>query len=121
MTDLVQTIANILYDKNAKDIVALDVSKLTVITDCMLIASGRNTIQVRAMAEEVDERLSEMGIEPTRKEGFQDAHWIVMDYGTVLVHIFHEEERNYYRLEKLWEQEDNRIPLVFEDKGISKN
>ena len=114
MNELILKIAKILYDKKASNIVALDVSDLTVITDGMLIASGRSAIQVKTLAEEVEDQLSALGIEPTRKEGHQDGRWIVLDYGTVLVHLFHTEERDFYRLDKLWENENNRIPLPFE-------
>ncbi len=116
-TDLAVQIAKILYDKKATHIVALDVSKLTIITDAMVIASGRNAIQVRTLAEDVEDRLSELGVEPIRKEGHQDGRWIVLDYGDVLVHIFHTQERDFYRLDKLWEDGDNLIPLPFEDDG----
>lgn len=116
MTDLITTIANILYDKKAQDIVALNVKEMTVITDTMLIASGRSALQVKAIAEDVEDKMTEMGIEPTRKEGQQDGRWVVLDYGTVLVHIFHTEEREFYRLDKLWETEDNHIVIEFDTK-----
>lgn len=114
MNELIEKIATTLYEKKAQNIVALDVSELTVITDCMLIASGRSAIQVKTLADEVEERLSEIGIDPIRKEGQQEGRWVVLDYGTVLVHIFHTEERDFYRLDKLWEGENNRIPLPFD-------
>ncbi len=114
MNELITRIAEILYNKKAQNIVALDVSDLTVITDCMLIASGRSALQVRTLAEEVEDQLSQLGIEPTRKEGHQDGRWVVLDYGTVLVHVFHTEEREFYRLDKLWEHDNNRIPLPFD-------
>ena len=114
MNELVLKIAEILYEKKAKDIVALNVKDLTVITDCMLIATGRSTIQVRTLADEVEERLTEIGIEPNRKEGQQEGRWVVLDYGEVLVHIFHQEEREFYRLDKLWELDNNRIALPFD-------
>lgn len=113
MNDLITRIATLLYEKKAQHIVALDVRALTVITDCMLIASGRSTLQVKTLAEEVEDRLAEEGIEPTRKEGHQDGRWIVLDYGTVLVHLFHTEERDFYRLDRLWEDGQNQIPLPF--------
>lgn len=117
MNEIVEKIAKILYEKKAHDIVALDVSELTVITECMVIASGRSTIQVRTLSEEVEERLTnEMGIDPIRKEGQQDGRWVVLDYGSVLVHIFHTQEREFYRLDKLWEVDQNRIALPFEDE-----
>ena len=114
MNELVLKIADILYEKKAKDIVALNVKDLTVITDCMLIATGRSTIQVRTLADEVEERMTEMGWEPIRKEGQQEGRWVVLDYGEVLVHIFHNEEREFYRLDKLWELDNNRIALPFD-------
>ena len=103
-----------LYDKKAQDIVALDVTRLTVITDVMLIASGRNVLQIKALADEVEDRLAEADVSLLRKDGHQDARWVVLDYGTVLVHLFHTQEREFYRLEKLWEHDGNRIPLPFD-------
>ena len=113
---LVKEMAQILYDKKAQDIVALDVTGLTVITDCMLIASGRNTLQVRTLAEDLQERMAEKGLDPIRREGQQDGHWVVLDYGDVLVHIFHTEDLEFYRLDKLWENENNRVALPFEEE-----
>ena len=112
--DLMIQIAQILYDKKAKDVIALNVTDMTVITDGMVIATGRSTLQVRTLTQEVEEKLEEMGLTPIRREGFQDGLWSVLDYGTVLVHIFHEDEREFYRLEKLWESGENRVPLPFE-------
>ena len=116
MKELIEKIAGILYEKKAQNIVALDVSGMTVITDCMLIASGRSALQVKALADEVEDRLSELGIEPARKEGQQEGRWIVLAYGSVLVHIFHAEEREFYRLDKLWEADQNRIALPFDNE-----
>ena len=96
--NLAQTIARILYDKKALNITALDVSQMTVITDAMVIASGRNALQVKALADDLEDKLSELGYEPARKEGQQEGRWIVLDYRTVLVHLFHPEEREFYRL-----------------------
>ena len=114
---LVKEMAQILYDKKAQNIVALDVTGLTVITDCMLIASGRNTLQVRTLAEDLQQRMGEKGLDPIRREGQQDGHWVVLDYGDVLVHIFHTEDREFYRLDKLWENENNRVALPFEEEA----
>lgn len=117
MNEMVQKMAQILYDKKAQQIVALDVRGMTVITDCMLIASGRNALQVRSLAEELEDRMAqEYGLNPVRREGQQEGRWAVLDYGDVLVHIFHTEEREFYRLDKLWENENNRISLPFEEE-----
>lgn len=117
MNEMVQKMAQILYDKKAQQIVALDVRGMTVITDCMLIASGRNALQVRSLAEELEDRMAqEYGLNPVRREGQQEGRWAVLDYGDVLVHIFRTEEREFYRLDKLWENENNRIFLPFEEE-----
>ena len=75
MNEMIQKIVTTLYDKKAQDIVALDVSGMTVITDCMVIASGRSALQVKTLADEVEDRLSEGGVYPLRKEGQQAGGW----------------------------------------------
>ncbi len=117
-TEIVNIAANALYDKKAEDILALDVRNLTVITDVMLIASGRNPLQIKALAEEVDDKLAQAGVPLIRKDGHQDARWIVLDYGVMLVHLFHTQEREFYRLDKLWEHDGNRMPLSFEREEV---
>ena len=114
MNELVTRIANILYEKKAQNIVALNVKDLTVITDAMLIATGRSTIQVRTLADEVEEKMTEMGMDPIRKEGHQEGRWIVLDYGEVLVHIFHPEEREYYNIDRLWMDGSNQVKFESE-------
>ena len=118
LMETVHRAAAALYDKKAQDILALDVSKLTVITDAMVIASGRNVLQVKALADEVEDKLAQAGVPLLRKDGHQDARWVVLDFGTVLVHVFHTQERDFYRLDKLWEHDHNRIPLPFEEEEI---
>ncbi|MBO4926064.1 MAG: ribosome silencing factor [Clostridia bacterium] len=108
-------IAKILYDKKALDITVLHVGHLTVITDYMVIASGRSSLQVKALADDVDDALAEDGVALRAREGQGEGRWIVLDYGTVLVHIFHPEDRQFYHLERLWEDGQNRIPLPFEE------
>lgn len=111
---LARKIAEILYDKKAKDIVVLEVGHLTILTDYLVIATGRSAIQVKALAEEVDDRLAEAGAALRRKEGQNEGRWIVMDYSTVMVHIFHHEERAFYNLERLWDDGHNRVLLPYE-------
>lgn len=110
---LAQRIARILYDKKALDITVLNVSHLTVITDYMVIASGRSALQVKALADDVDDALAMEGVNLRAKEGNAEGRWIVLDYGTVLVHIFHPEDRQFYHLERLWEDGQNRVELPF--------
>ena len=114
MTDemsLVKQIAKLLDDKKAGDIIALNVGNLTVITDYMVIASGRSVLQTRSLADDLDDRMAELGVPLRTREGYQEGRWIVMDYGTVLVHIFHPEARVYYHLERLWADGTNAIDL----------
>ena len=114
---LVKTIAKVLDDKKAIDIRALRVGHLTVITDYMLIASGRNILQTKALAEDVEDKMAELGVPLRSREGQQEGRWIVLDYGTVLVHIFHPETREYYHLEKLWSDGENEVDLGLDLDG----
>ena len=114
VTEIVRIAATALYEKKAQDIVALNVENLTVITDAMVIASGRNVLQIKALADEVEDKLAEAGVPLLRRDGHQDARWVVLDYGTVLVHLFHTQEREFYRLDKLWEHDQNRMALPFD-------
>ena len=111
---LVQEFAQVLYDHKARDIVALDVSELTVICDWMVIATGRSANQVKALADDVDEKAAELGIDLRRTEGQQEGRWIILDYGFVIVHVFHQEDRAFYNLERLWEDGNNRAVLPFD-------
>ena len=90
-------------DKLGSDTVSLDLRGLVDSFDALVIASGRNDRQVRAIAEEI-ERLVELALDvkPTRVEGFAAAEWIALDYGDVIVHVFDEAAREYYDLEHLW-------------------
>ena len=109
--ELTLEIARTLDDKKAFDLVALDVRHLTVICDYMVIASGRNANNVHAMADAVDDRMAELGLVLRRCEGQNEARWVVMDFGRILVHIFNQEERRYYHLERLWDDGTNRLDL----------
>lgn len=110
--ELALKIAEILDAKRGEDIVVLDVNHLTSITDYFVIASARNVLQVKAMAEEVEEKMLESGIEVRRRDGHGDARWIVLDYASVIVHIFHVEERQYYNIERLWMDGSNQVPFM---------
>ena len=89
-------------DKLATQIVAFDVSEQLAITDIFLIASASNDRQVKAVVDEVDDKLREIGAKPIRREGERDGRWVLIDYGDLVVHVQHEEERQFYALERLW-------------------
>ena len=99
---LVQKIASTLWEHKGSQIVALDVRGLTVLCDFMIIASGRNVTQVKALADSVDEMMAQEGAVLRRSEGISEGRWVVLDYATILVHIFDQDERSFYNLEKLW-------------------
>jgi ribosome-associated protein len=100
--DLVIAAARAASDKLATNIIAFDVSDQLAITDAFLIASGSNDRQVKAIVDEVEDRLREIGSKPLRREGERDGRWVLIDYGEIVVHIQHEEERQFYSLERLW-------------------
>ncbi|KAF0845851.1 ribosome silencing factor [Nocardia caishijiensis] len=89
-------------DKLATDVVVLDVSEQLVITDCFVIASAPNERQVNAIVDNVEEKLREAGHKPVRREGTREGRWALLDYVDVVVHIQHNDERNFYALERLW-------------------
>lgn len=97
-----QLCAEAAEDKKALNILILDLRGLTYITDYFVICSGSNTTQVGAIADNVAQVLAKAGIRPSHVEGESEASWVLMDYGDVVVHVFEEQARIYYSLEKLW-------------------
>lgn len=100
--DMATQVVNAAEDKKARDVRTLHLSELSIITDYFVICSGNSTTQVKAIADNVEEKLKEQGVLPLRREGMREGHWILLDYGSVVVHVFLEEERTYYNLERLW-------------------
>jgi ribosome-associated protein len=104
----VTTICKILADRKAQNIVYIAVAEKTSLCDYFVIASGRSSTQVKALAEHLDEKMEKDFNElPRRKEGFREGRWAVLDYADVIVHVFNDEERDFYRLERLWEDGHN--------------
>ncbi len=89
-------------DKLATDVVALDVSDHLVITDVFVVASAANDRQVHAVVDAIEERLLRVGVKPVRREGHREGRWVLLDFGEIVVHVQHDEERAYYALERLW-------------------
>lgn len=89
-------------DKQARDIVVLDVSEQLVITDCFVICSAPNERLVGAIVGEIEERLRDLGAKPVRREGEREARWVLLDFVDVVVHVLHTEDREFYKLERLW-------------------
>ena len=97
-------------DKQAEDLVALDVSGPLPLTDIFLLATGRNERNVVSIASEIEDKLLEIGAKTLRREGRAEGRWILLDFGDLVAHVFHEEDRMYYSLERLW-KDCPAIPL----------
>jgi ribosome-associated protein len=100
--DVAVTAARAAAAKQAADVTILDVKGLIVITDYFVICSGQTDRQVKTIVEEVEKAVRELGEKPVRREGEADSRWVLLDYVDVVVHVFAEQEREYYDLERLW-------------------
>ncbi|MGO4968537.1 ribosome silencing factor [Bacillus paralicheniformis] len=89
-------------DKRAEDMIALNMQGISLVADYFLICHGNSDKQVQAIAWEIKDQAEENGINVKKMEGFDEARWVLIDLGDVVVHVFHKEERGYYNLEKLW-------------------
>jgi len=101
---------NAAQGRKATDLVALDVSELTSFADVFIICTGKSNRQVSAIAEYIKTDLKEQGISPLSIEGMSDGHWVLLDYGHILIHVFYEPVRGFYDLEGLW-ADAKRIPI----------
>jgi len=103
-------------DRKAQDVVALDVSDQLVLTDVFVIASGTNERQVVAVVDAVEEAMHRAGATATRREGKAEGRWVLLDFGDVVVHVQHAEDRTYYALERLW-KDCPAVPLPADARG----
>lgn len=109
ISEMYDNIIGALKEKKAVDLKIIDIQELTTIATYFIICSGTSTTHIKSLADEVEFKLKEKGIMPFRREGYNSARWILMDYGDIVVHIFHEEDREFYNLERLW-QDGRAIP-----------
>lgn len=100
--ELAEKIISVLNEKKANEIKLLYVEKQTILADYFIICSGTSNTQIKALAGEVEDKLKEFEILPKNIEGFKEASWVLLDYASVIVHIFNRDTRNFYNLEKLW-------------------
>jgi len=108
--ELVEIAAGAAADKLATDIIAYDVSEQLVITDAFLLCSASNDRQVKAIVDEIEDKLRRVDARPVRREGEREGRWVLLDYLEVVIHVQHAEERVFYALERLW-KDCPRIPL----------
>jgi ribosome-associated protein len=100
--DLAQAAARLTLHKRAEDVVILDLRDLDGVADYFVLATGHSEVQVRAIADAVEEGMSARGTKPWHTEGYEARRWILLDYVDVVVHVFHAKAREYYLLDKLW-------------------
>jgi ribosome-associated protein len=108
--ELTKAVCTALSEKKGRDIVYLDVTDKTSLCNYFVVASGTSSTQVKALAENVEEKMEKLyDLAPTRLDGVRDGRWAVLDYGDVIVHVFNEEAREFYRLERLWDNGKNMV------------
>ncbi len=99
---IVKISVDALKDKKAEDIKVIDISSLSIMADYFIIANGNNINQLKAMCDNVEEKLAAEGIHKKQTEGYDNGGWILMDYRDVVIHIFGKESRSFYNLERIW-------------------
>ena len=110
-SETVNRIVKILDNKKAKDIVVLDVRELTTLSDYFILATGGSARQVQALSDHVEEELQKAGTFPVNKEGYRTGEWVLIGYDEAIVHIFQQEQRDFYQLERIWKD----APIVETD------
>lgn len=98
----VELIVNCYNDKKAENIVAMEVGELTSVADYFIIGSAQSTTQVKAIADEIEEKMAKAGFSAMHREGYNGAMWILLDYSDIVCHIFNSETREFYDIERLW-------------------
>ncbi len=107
--ELLENITEFLKEKKAKQIKIIDIDKISSLTHYFVICSGTSSTHIKTLADNVEEKLEQLGIRHISKEGYGSARWILLDYGPVVVHIFHDEDREFYKLERLWSDGETKI------------
>lgn len=108
--ELASVAARAASEKLAEDILVIDVSDRMAITDCFVIATGDNERMVNSIVDEVEDALTAQSIKPLRREGRGDGHWVLLDYGSIVVHVQRNQEREFYALDRLW-RDAPQIPV----------
>ncbi|SCY84173.1 ribosome silencing factor [Alkaliphilus peptidifermentans] len=117
LMELVERTVQFIDSKHGEDISVLDISKISSICDYFIIASGSSVRQVKSISDEVEDQLAKLDVLPRHKEGYFNGRWILLDYGDIVIHLFHEEDRAFYNLERIWK--DGSIVNI--DKIVNNN
>lgn len=108
LPDILEIVREAALDKKAEDLTEIDVAGRTIIADKFVVITGRSKIQTRSIADSITEKVKESGMRVSRVEGYADGNWILLDLGSVVVHIFTPEQRAFYNLERLWAMSPER-------------
>lgn len=104
---LVERMVHYIDDKQGEDIRVLDLKGISSICDYFVIASGSSVRQVKSISDEIEDQLSKVEVHPRHKEGYNAGRWVLLDYGDIVVHVFHEEDRLFYDIERIWKDAKN--------------
>lgn len=115
--EMLQVAAEAADAKGGDELVALDVSEPLPLVDVFLLVTGRNERNVAAIADEIEDKLHEAGHKRLRREGRQESRWILLDFGDLVVHVFHQEERAFYALERLW-KDCPVVPITLPERPV---
>ena len=110
---ILELILNLMQDKKAKEIVTLDVKKLTSLTDCFVLCTSESTPQTKAITSHIYKNMRAHGLRPNNLEDTKTLEWVAMDYFNIIIHIFNDETRKYYQFERLWG--DDKIKTINEE------
>lgn len=100
-----------LEDKKAEDVCVIDISEVSIVADYFIIAGGNNKSQIQALSDTVEEKLGKAGYPLRQIEGYQNANWVLLDFGDIIIHIFDRENRLFYDLERIW-QDGRKVDLT---------
>lgn len=100
--ELVKVAFELLEEKKAENIKVLDIHEISVMADYFIIASASNLSQVKAISDQLEQKLFENGLKLLHSEGYQTARWVLLDFGNIIIHIFYKDEREFYQLERVW-------------------
>lgn len=113
--ELSQEISKILLNKKGEDIAIINVSDKTIVADYYVLCTGHSMSHVKSLCEHVEEELDKIQLAPLRREGVREGRWAVLDYGDVILHVFNDESRLFYHLERLWDNGDNIEKITDEE------
>ena len=113
--NMLKIVVNAMENRKAVNIKVLKIDKLTAVADCFVICNGTSVTQIKAIADEVEFKLEQAGINISHREGYSSGNWVLLDYDDVVIHIFHPTARDYYNLEKLWADADEIDIAQFEE------